>query len=1012
LFPSSPFAQINAPRIREVLRRLEHGLWSSRPAEGRLEATEPTAEHVDFAAAQKLPRQPIAAPPSSGAPVTWGPMFAQRWWRLELDQPTTAGAFLRWHDRAEATVYLDGTPYFGIDPGHLACPLPEGTRELWIESACCRTGIWVNGESQGISPAGSVFQGWELAARDHDAWSATHDLEVLAELAVHWAGRSMPEGQKVLQSWQFRPPLTEVPGRLRWLLDQLDRAADAYDHGGAPALREALGPVYEALRGGDDAVRLTLTGHAHIDLVWLWPERVGDFKAVHSFANALRMMDDYPEFVFGYSQPASYEAVESRSPALMKQVRGRIAEQRWEATGAMYVESDTQLACGEALVRAFELGQAGFEDLRGESSKVVWLPDVFGYSASLPQIMAGFDVPYFFTTKLHWNSATRFPYSSFRWVGNDGTEVIAHVEHEGYNQEVRADALVGVAEKHQQAAAHGEALFPAGYGDGGGGVNADMCERARRYADLSGIPRCEWGTIEGFFDRLADAKDQLPAWRGEMYLEFHRGVQTTHGPLKSTFRGLERALQIWEAVRCASGGDAIDAHPWKRLVFAQFHDYIPGSSIREVYDEGLPELDALVDSSRQRSLEELEADDGPPSLFNPLAMPRPVYADGRWVSLAPLSGGSADSLETIETAEVRVDAEARSIESPRVQLRLDERGEIEQLVIDGEPLAIRSSLAQAWTFPDHPANFPAWDIDRYCLSNGTHHAEADGIDAAASRGGAEGLTARRGLGESGDLAVTYSVDPVHPVVWLDIDLNLTQTERLVKLAFATDYQGQHGRYGAPFGSVLRPQHPNGVAEDTQFECPGSRWAAVADDTETQGLAVLSESKYGWGIREGLLHVSLARSAKITPSNEGAGEDAMRARGDAEHWDLGRHHIRLALTRYAADAPAADQPAALAESLFTPHLGYRGPARQAGLRGIHGLPSVVPAWAKPAKDGWVLRLHETLGRRGRVSLDLAEGYTATQVDLQGRPAQSPPLDAEPILDISPYQLVSVVIKPAS
>src|SRR5690606_2051404 len=247
------------------------------------------------------------------------------------------------------------------------------------------------------------------------------------------------------------------------------------------------------------------------------------------------------------------EAVQRRSPALMERVARRIKGGTWEATGAMYVESDTQLPAGEALVRAVDLGQQGFRDLTGEDSKVLWLPDVFGYSAAIPQILAGFGVPYFCTTKLHWSGATRFPHSGFRWRGHDGSEVVGFIAWEHYNLSASPRELDWAAQNQRQAAVCDETLLPVGYGDGGGGVSEGMCERARRMADIALLPRTKWGRIDGFFDRLATVKEQLPAWRGEMYLEFHRGVQTTHSNLKQAYRAAERGLQVQEAVNCAVG---------------------------------------------------------------------------------------------------------------------------------------------------------------------------------------------------------------------------------------------------------------------------------------------------------------------------------------------------------------------------------------------------------------------------------------------------------------------------
>ena len=396
-----------------------------------------------------------------------------------------------------------------------------------------------------------------------------------------------------------------------------------------------------------------LTGHAHIDLVWLWPERVGEFKAVHTFATANRLMESYPEMRFGYSQPASYAAVARRSPALGNVVRRRIRQGVWEPIGATEVESDTLMACGEALARSFLLGQEGFRALTGKPSPVLWLPDVFGYAGCLPQLMCETGVKGFFTTKLTWNAVNRFPYSSFVWAGNDGSEVVAHIcQDNGYNQNATPVELRRGAETHRQCDVHPEFLAPTGFGDGGGGVTEEMCERARRVASLSGLPPARWGRIDEFFARLEARKSQLPAYHGELYLEYHRGTFTTHGDVKAAFRDVERALQVHEAARCARGGKPIDPAPWHRIVFAQFHDYIPGSSIHEVYAEGKAEHAALAESARRQARLELSEKKGGEALFNPLPHARLCWHDGRQLRLPPLAGGPVSDLPAVDPTPV------------------------------------------------------------------------------------------------------------------------------------------------------------------------------------------------------------------------------------------------------------------------------------------------------------------------------------------------------------------------
>ena len=457
----------------------------------------------------------------------------------------------------------------------------------------------------------------------------------------------------------------------------------------------------------------------------------------------------------------------------------------------MHVESDTQLPCGEALVRAFELGQEGFRRLRGDGrdSPIVWLPDVFGYSAALPTIMAGFGVPYFYTTKMHWSSATRIPYSSFVWRGMDGSEVLTHLSWKHYNLEATVEEVRWAADQNRQAGTHDEVLVPVGYGDGGGGPNDAMAERARRLADLAGMPRCRWGSIEGFFDRLAEKTDALPVYAGEMYLEYHRGVQTTRAELKARFRGLERALQAREAAACLAGvaveGEAAARlkHAWKRCVFAQFHDYIPGSSVPEVYEEALPELAALAEEMHTAAAAALAGGDGDgePIVFNPLPVARTAEVGPRMVTLPPLAAVRSADLPTLDAPATacREDGDAATLDNGRLRVVFNARGEAEAMTADGVPLDLRTPAGRLFTFPDHPANYDAWDVDLPTLSNGSAvetPAERSVEDAGSH---APTLVFRRAIGEKSSAELRYRLLPGEPVVRCEIRLDWREPQTLL-----------------------------------------------------------------------------------------------------------------------------------------------------------------------------------------------------------------------------------------
>ncbi|MDR2675524.1 MAG: hypothetical protein LBC18_11875, partial [Opitutaceae bacterium] len=703
----------------------------------------------------------------------WGPKYAQRWFRLALPAPPagdTRTRWLEWRDQAEATLYLDGVPYSGLDLAHKYCPLPAGgtsgtgtdsgaggtgsgggagiiaggttgpiaggtgggvatgitadtitggtitggtitggtgtgggcitggtaaaAREVLIEAVCIRSAVWLDGTPSPLDERGSRFAPPRLWTRDDLAWDAWNDLRVLLDVleAEHRDFQPPasvgPPPKGFADLVRFTPPVFRASPLFRRWCRLLDRAVDVLDRDGLPAFSAELKKIYRDFPAEPGALRAVLTGHAHIDLVWLWPERVGEFKTVHTWATQTRLLREYPEFRFGHSQPAGYEAVRRHAPALHGRVRGLIAAGRWEATGAGYVECDTQLPCGEALLRGLRIGQREFAALRGGGrARVFWLPDVFGYSGCMPQLLRGTGVEGFFTSKLSWSTVNRFPHTSFRWRGADGSEVAAHVVllHD-YNEAVDIRRLREDALHHQQAAVHPEFLVPTGYGDGGGGPTEEMLERARRVRDLAGAPRAGWGGIEAFFDRLLAVREELPAVTGELLLELHRGVFTTHGRLKAAFRALERALQIQEAAHAAAGAGPVDGRAWRRLVFSQFHDHITGSSIWEVYARAVPELEglaaealrgaaAVLGGAAEEALvypENKYGDDGDggdgggaPGWFNPLAVTRLWTDGGRCYELPPLSGAPVGRLKRVAADAPR--AGAGFLENERVR---------------------------------------------------------------------------------------------------------------------------------------------------------------------------------------------------------------------------------------------------------------------------------------------------------------------------------------------------------
>lgn len=999
--------QLIPNRIDAAVRRLAEAIWVG---------LEPIPVQATPAGPRQLSREEAGSLPL--APVEpcsfWGRLFDQRWCRIALPE-SAEPLWLNWRDQGEATLYIDGQPWFGFDVGHRHCRLPKGAREAWIESNCIQSAIW-HPDANGMGAAGSYFEGAFLCHRDEEAWGAYHDLKCLLDLAFDQRSRENPAVPRGVVPIGVQPTMEHATPALRRLMHIMDDAVNAWDIHGIAALRERLADGYAELRMDKTFMRCVLTGHAHIDLVWMWPERVGELKAVHTFSTVNRLMETYPEFRFAYSQTASYEAVQRRAPGLYKQVQRRIGTGQWQATGAMYVEADTLLACGEALARNLLIGQQGFAALNGKPSPLVWLPDAFGYTACMPQIMQQTGVRYFYTTKVTWSAITPFPYSSFVWKAQ-GAEVVVHVTHDsGYNTFVQIPEVKACVLGHRQGDIHHECLLPTGYGDGGGGPTEEICERARRLGSLPGMPELAWDQPEAFFERLDTLRGQLPVHHGECYLECHQGTYTTHSNLKAAFRGFERALQTAEAAACATGGRWEMERAWKRLVFAQFHDYIPGSSAWDVYMEGIPELQREAGEQIAQAQSALQGGESgaPLSLFNPHGVPverwisDPATGEALRVTVPPLAGVHVKTAAQSSTpAPASVDGPSAS--NGIAAFTLDASGCIGRIEWEGVKVPLRAPLGQLVSYPDHSSAFDAWNLDRHVLALGQPCDEMPEIEPVREGCHRAGFRVTRRIGTQSRATITYTLEAGSPLLHLAVDLDWQEPEMLLKMLFPTRYAAASARFGAPFGSILRPQMSGSTAAEAMWEVPFSRYFALFDEGERNGLFVVTEAKYGVSVRDGVAGLSLLRSPRVTGMDNvhGAAWPAHLSRLDipSPFSDIGTHTIRLAIGRHDITLPRERQPASLADTLFTEPLLYRGGEISSAIEAISGGETLVPCWAKPAgKDAWILRFHEVAGMRGAVTVTPRPGWKLSETNLgEHAPRLLQPGETIPF---TPYQIVSV------
>jgi alpha-mannosidase len=537
---------------------------------------------------------PVAAQRAEYTPVNpgyrWGPIWSDAWFRLQGRIPEGwrgQAVVARINTGAEAIVWEGDNPVQGIDNHHGELLVTEEARggeeiTLFVQATGMNPYVSVSGRPRDPDPAPFTFQYAELALYDRELFAFYFDVNIAYQVMLEQPQDSPRYGQ---------------------LLYALNEVVNLYEPGDRETLREArrrLAEVY--LRpASPSSHQISAIGHAHIDTAWLWPLERTQYKCIHTFATATRYMDFYPEYKFICSQAAQYEWVKHMAPKLYERIREKIKSGQWEVTGSMWVEADCNLSSGESLVRQILHGKNFFMEEFGIETKDLWLPDVFGYAAALPQILKKARIDYFLTQKISWNQFNKFPHHTFLWQGIDGTRIFTHFPPaDTYNAMMTPKELAYNVRNFRENDRATRSLYVYGFGDGGGGPTIEMLENAARLKDVEGMPKVSLEKASDFFKKAeAEAKD-LPVWVGELYLELHRGTYTTQARNKRGNRKSEFALRDAEFLSIVSP-KGLTNYPqetldkaWKTTLLNQFHDIIPGSSVNEVYRDSAKDYASIL----------------------------------------------------------------------------------------------------------------------------------------------------------------------------------------------------------------------------------------------------------------------------------------------------------------------------------------------------------------------------------------------------------------------------------
>lgn len=828
-----------------------------------------------------------------------------------------------------------------------------------------------------------------------DIRSLYYDFEVLLELAEQLPDKSIRKA-RIIQS------LYDASNLLAIINDvQVDQAAGIL-------ARELV------KQGGDHDLTISAIGHAHIDLAWLWPIRETIRKGARTFSTVLRNMEKYPDYIFGASQPQLYQWMKDFYPKLYEQIRERISEERWEPQGAMWVEPDTNISGGEALVRQVLYGKRFFEQEFGQEMKVLWLPDVFGYAGSLPQILAKSGVDYMMTQKLSWSEYNDHPHHSFFWEGIDGTRILTHLPPEDtYNSPAAPRSLVKIENDYLDRNVSEHALMLFGIGDGGGGPGEEHLERLARERNLSGVPPVVQESSLVFFHRLEQESSRFETYKGELYLEKHQGTLTTQARNKWYNRKLEKALRELEIASTLLHALGESAYPaarleeiWKEVLLYQFHDILPGSSITRVYDESLERYAIIYDEvcsltrKAYATIAGLSGWGNEISIFNSLPWERREWInyDQQWHEVV-IPGMSylrlVDAQRKTHAEQLR--AEDTLIANSRFTVRFNDKGHIISVFDNLNGREAIYPEAEANVFTVYEDNGDAWDFP-----HDYRETPAETMKLTRSVSGIEGPRAimeqHYQYGES-VLVQKIILTAESEIVEFQTEVDWRESEKMLRVSFPVNIASDQFTSDIQFGHIKRPSTRNTLIEFAKDEVAAHHFIDLSQPD--YGVALLNDCKYGHSVRGHVMDLNLLRS----PSQP----DPMA--------DRASHRFTYALYPHAGDCVAASAhrkgyelniPLVVVE-------GYSEADRQISpvqLIAI-GHASVMLEAVKKAEDSdhLIFRLYETSGTRALSMISFGlDCLTIEECDLMERPIQLlSELNSEIKLEFAPFEIKSLRVK---
>uniref|UniRef100_A0A0R3S005 alpha-mannosidase n=1 Tax=Elaeophora elaphi TaxID=1147741 RepID=A0A0R3S005_9BILA len=915
----------------------------------------------------------------------YGPTWTTHWFQVDISLPQNCSKgtklVLRFDPNCEALLWsVDGQPIKGLSPdfGHtdLAISVFPIVQRFYIEASCSdRSG---DGDGNPLGPVkmdklfevliGSLKR-CELAEYN----STIHDLIIDFELLLEMSKMLPKEGARRYQALYTANDMINCLVVSNFSLNaQIQCHSQAKKFFGQP--------------NGANQMTLYAMGNCHIDTAWLWRYRETRRKCARSWSATLRLMEKYKAMKFVVSQAQQLVWLKEYYPSLYEDMQDLAADGRFVAVGGAWVEMDGNLPSGESMIRQLLYGQREFKKFCGVFSEIFWLPDTFGYSAQLPQIMDHCGMEYFVTQKMSWSIVNKFPHHSFRWVGIDGTDVIAHFPPNHYVSQITVKECLDSRDNFTDHGRSNIAMMLYGFGDGGGGPNKDMLERAERLANCDGVPRVQHATPQEFFMELVKDVDNLCSWKGELYLELHNATYTTQARIKKLNRLLESILKDHEFLQSMSLLESNDGKPltsqWQRFLLNQFHDVLPGSCIKEVVADAVEIYTILLDELAADSGKQLkwkgESYEATPNewVINSCSWPRILFHSNRLLRLEPFSIVRLNELELYKLSSSNIPLASADGVELRLQNRyitasIDKMGRVTKLLVhsrseesnlDGNFSAISENnfANQFVIFDDVPLFWDAWDVMDYHMETRKVIDSDSQIILVKNTSMEASIRVEFAISERSSLVQYISIFAHLPYLIFDVTVQWHESHKFLKVEFPANVDNMDAYYDIQFGHVKRPTHRNTSWDAAKYEVVGHKWMALNEFD--RGIALLNDCKYGHSCIGNTMTLSLLRASKIPDDTA----------------DIGEHRFSYALYPFigSMQRPCNDLNLSVMRAAYEFNNpirfvnGWHAKNKLSSFLEIDGSEGIVIDTVKPAEDDintLVIRLFESFG--GGVSVKL-------------------------------------------